>query len=287
MKVVVTGAGGQLGRALGSTAPRGIDMFAIDRAAADFTQPAALARVIETAAPDLVINAAAYTAVDKAESEPELAKAVNHTAVAALVDVTNVLGIPLIHLSTDFVFDGRSGHAYAPDTPTAPLGVYAASKRDGEVAALTGNSRSLVVRTAWLYSENGGNFVRTMLRLMAERESLRVVADQIGTPTYAPSLARALWALSASKAPGIHHFTDAGAASWYDFAVAIQEEALALGILPRAVPIDPIPSHEYPTPARRPAFSVLDCFRTWAITGTPPHWRDQLRAMLQEVKAHG
>lgn len=287
MKVVVTGAGGQLGMALRATSPSDFDLVAIGQAEADFTRPAELARAIYTAKPDLVINAAAYTAVDKAESEPDLAQAVNKTAVATLADVTMALGSQLIHISTDFVFDGTSGRAYLPDSPPNPLSVYGASKRDGEVAALAGNPRSLVVRTAWLYSAEGSNFVRTMLRLMAERESLRVVMDQIGTPTYAPSLADALWALAAKGTSGIHHFTDAGAASWYDFAVAIQEEALALNLLSRAVPIEPIPSDAYPTPARRPAFSVLDCFQTWVITGTPPHWRDQLRTMLLEVQAHG
>jgi dTDP-4-dehydrorhamnose reductase len=186
-----------------------------------------------------------------------------------------------VHVSTDFVFDGKASSPYAPDAPTRPLGVYGATKRDGEIAA---GADALIVRTAWVYAAAGNNFVRTMLRLMAERDEVRVVADQIGTPTHAASLARAIWALAAAGSTGHYHWTDAGAASWYDFAVAIQEEALALGLLSRAVPIVPIRTVDYPTPAQRPAFSILDKTTTWAITGPARHWRAELRDCLVCMK---
>jgi dTDP-4-dehydrorhamnose reductase len=190
-----------------------------------------------------------------------------------------------LHLSTDFVFDGASNRAYLPEDATNPLSVYGASKLGGEHRALAGGA-GIVVRTAWVYAAGGRNFVLTMLRLMREREQVRVVCDQIGTPTWAGGLAGALWALIDAAAPaGIYHWTDLGVASWYDFAVAIQDEAWERGLLPRRVPIVPIASAEYPTPARRPAFSVLDSVSTRALAATPAlHWRHNLRTMLDELR---
>jgi dTDP-4-dehydrorhamnose reductase len=210
---------------------------------------------------------------------------VNAEGVANLARGAAAVGARLVHVSTDFVFNGLSGIPYAPEAPTAPLGVYGRTKRQGEIAA---GPDALIVRTAWVYGSQGGNFVRTMLRLMAERDEVRVVADQVGTPTFASSLADALWRLHAAGAKGLFHYTDSGAASWYDFAVAIQEEALAIGLLARAVPVIPIATSDYPTPAARPHYSVLDKSATFALLGgAAPHWRVNLRKMLKDILDHG
>ncbi len=281
MKVLVTGAYGQLGRALQACAPAGARIVAHDRDTLDCTDAVAVAALVAVEAPDLILNAAAYTAVDKAESEEDAAYAANATAVANLA----ATGVRLVHVSTDFVFDGLSGVPYAPDAPTNPLGAYGRTKLAGEGAA---GPDALIVRTAWVYAPTGGNFVRTMLRLMAAHPQVRVVADQIGTPTYAPGLAAALWALAGQGATGLYHHTDSGAASWYDFAVAIQEEGLALGLLDHAVPVVPIATADFPTPARRPHYSVLDKTATVAALGGPaPHWRTNLRTMLGEIRTNG
>lgn len=288
MKILVTGANGQLGQALAAHMPAGADAVALDRAALDIGDGAAVEAAIAAIAPDLIVNAAAYTAVDKAESDAEAAWRVNAAGPGHLAAAAAGRRARFIHVSTDFVFDGAQGMPYRPDQPTAPLGVYGASKRAGEEAVLAAHPGALIVRTAWVYGTSGHNFVRTMLRLMAERDEVRVVADQIGTPTYAAGLAQALWALDAAGATGIHHWTDSGAASWYDFAVAIQEEALALGLLARAVPVVPIATSDYPTPARRPSYSILDKSSAVALVGAPaPHWRIHLRDMLGVIKAHG
>ena len=285
MKVLITGAGGQLGQALISTIPDHAQVVAATSAELDIGDAAAVQSYVAAAAPQLLINAAAYTAVDKAESDRETACRVNGDAVGFLAQAASKAGARLVHVSTDFVFNGTAGMPYAPGAPTAPLGVYGASKLRGEQQAGEG---ALIVRTAWVYSSRGNNFVRTMLRLMAERDELRVVADQIGTPTWATSLADGIWKLAAAGADGLYHYTDSGAASWYDFAVAIQEEALAIGLLDRAIPVLPIPTSDYPTPARRPHYSVLDKEATNAMIGVPAaHWRANLRLMLREVRERG
>ena len=278
MKILLAGSGGQLGRALQATAPAGLTLIAPPEAGFDIADKASVAAIIAAHGPDLVINAAAYTAVDRAESEADRAHLINATAVAHLAAHAPAL----VQLSTDFVFDGGASSPIMPDAAPNPLGVYGATKLAGEQAAHQ-NPHALIVRTAWVYAAEGNNFVHTMLRLMQTRDEVRVVADQLGTPTHATSLARALWALIAANATGLHHFTDAGTASWYDFAVAIQEEALLLGLLPRAVPIIPIRTQDYPTPARRPAYGVLDKTATWAITGVPHHWREELRRCLKAL----
>lgn len=285
MKVLITGANGQLGHALQATAPAGVSIVATGSAQLDICDAAAVDALVAAERPAAIFNAAAYTAVDRAESEEAQAARLNGDAVGNLARAAAKAGARLIHVSTDFVFDGLSGIPYPPDAPTAPLGAYGRTKRQGELAA---GPDALIVRTAWVYGSQGGNFVRTMLRLMAEREQVRVVADQIGTPTFAASLAEALWGLNAAGAKGIFHYTDSGAASWYDFAVAIQEEALALGLLERAVPIIPIATSDYPTPARRPHYSVLDKRTTFALLGqAAPHWRVNLRRMLKEILKDG
>jgi dTDP-4-dehydrorhamnose reductase len=194
-----------------------------------------------------------------------------------------------VYVSTDFVFDGAQGRPYAPDDVPNPLSVYGRTKLAGEeVVRRTFAGAALVVRTAWVYSAVGQNFALTMLRLMRERDAVDVVSDQIGSPTWAESLARALWAAAARpEVRGTHHWTDAGVASWYDFAVAIQEEALAAGLLARPVPVRPLRTEEYPTPARRPAYSVLATSQTREALGLPAvHWRTNLRLMLQGIRDH-
>lgn len=283
-KALIVGANGQLGRALQSCAPAGVELVTHDVDTLDITDAGAIEACLAETQPDVLLNAAAYTAVDKAESDEAAAHAVNATAVGLLADGARRIGARFVHVSTDFVFDGRSGSPYRPDAPTNPLGAYGRTKLAGEQEA----GDALIVRTAWVYAPQGGNFVRTMLRLMAERPEVRVVADQIGTPTYAPGLATALWALAEKGVTGIHHHTDSGAASWYDFAIAIQEEALAIGLLDMAVPVVPIATADFPTPARRPHYSVLDKGSTIAALGEPaPHWRVNLRNMLSEIKTHG
>ncbi len=278
--VLVTGADGQLGRELARTAPGDVHLVPLNRRALDVSSPANVADAFERHRPAIVINAAAYTAVDRAEQERDLAAAVNVDGPRLLAEAARNHGARLIHVSTDFVFDGTASTPYAPAAETNPLGVYGATKRAGEVALSA--SDHLIVRTGWVYASRGNNFVNTMLRLMKERDGLGVVADQIGTPTWAHGLAEALWSFAArAGTAGIYHWSDAGVASWYDFAVAIQEEAVALGLLERAIPVTPITAADYPTPARRPAYSVLDKTATWQLLGiTPMHWRTALRNML-------
>lgn len=283
-QALILGAGGQVGRALVAAAPAGAEAVALDRSQCDVTDREAVFAAVRASQPDILFNAAAYTAVDRAESEPEAAELLNAAAAGWIAEAAAEVGARTVHVSTDFVFDGLSGRPYGVAAATNPLSVYGRTKLGGERAVLSADPQALVVRTAWVYAPRGANFVLTMLRLMRERERLSVVADQVGSPTYAPSLARALWSLAEAGAAGIHHFTDAGVASWYDFAVAIQEEALALGLLHRACEIAPIGTEDYPTPARRPAHSVLDKGETWALLGGPaPHWRANLRACLGEI----
>jgi dTDP-4-dehydrorhamnose reductase len=288
MKVVITGAHGQLGNALQATAAAGVEILAVDWQELDIGDEAAVSGFVAETRPALLINAAAYTAVDKAESEADLAHRVNAAGPRHLAVACAKASARFVHVSTDFVFDGVSGVPYRPDHTPAPIGVYGATKLAGEQAVQAAMPGALILRTAWVYGVTGHNFVRTMLRLMAEREEVRVVADQIGTPTFADGLARAIWALDAAGAHGIHHWTDSGAASWYDFAVAIQEEALSLGMLSRRAAVIPIATSDYPTPARRPSYSVLDKSSAVALIGVPaPHWRVHLREMLGVIKTNG
>lgn len=282
MKVLITGAAGQLGKALVATAPADLELQAVTRQDCDLADVDAVKALVRDAAPDLVINAAAYTAVDKAESEPDLADAINSGAVAALIAAH---AGKLVHVSTDFVFDGLSPRPYRPDDMRNPLSAYGRSKAAGEDHV---RAQDIMVRTAWVYEAGGANFVRTMLRLMSEKPALNVVADQIGAPTWATGLAQTIWGLVAKGASGTFHHSDAGVASWYDFAVAIQEEALAMGMLDTAIPINPIPTAAYPTPATRPAFSLLDCSKTRDLLEDGyTHWRSNLRKMLKEEASLG
>jgi len=288
VKVLVLGAAGQVGRALVAAPPPRAQVVALDRRGCDIGDRGAVAAAVAAAKPDLVFNAAAYTAVDRAEAEPEAAALVNGAAPGWIAEACAQAGVRLVHLSTDFVFDGQSPRPYRAADPTAPLSVYGTSKRSGEAAVLAGAPDALIVRTSWVHSAAGANFVRTMLRLMRARGHVDVVADQIGTPTFAPSLADALWRLAAVGASGIHHFTDAGVASWYDFAVAIQEEAAAHGLLDAPAIVRPIASADFAALARRPACSLLDKSDTWGLLGgSAPHWRVNLRACLSDIRAGG
>lgn len=286
MKVLLTGANGQLGSELQATCPADITLLPTDHDTLDITQPQRVAAWLAEQQPAAIINAAAYTAVDKAESDLERAYAINHLAAATLAREAAQRGIYLMQVSTDFVFDGLQSSPYLPDALAKPLGVYGASKLAGEQAVLEHYPQACVMRTSWLYSAYGNNFVKTMLRLMRERDALGVVADQVGAPTWTGTLADAIWSFIAQQPHGIFHCSDNGVASWYDFAVAIQEEALAIGLLDKAIPVRPLRTEEYPTPARRPAFSVMDKRATENLLGYAlPHWRASLRRMLVQLKA--
>lgn len=285
MKAIIIGKSGQLAWELMHAIPQGVDAVAIGRDDIELKSRSAVYDSLHRHQPQVVINAAAYTAVDKAETEQEAAFALNADAVGYLAEACQVLQCRFIHVSTDFVFDGTKNIAYQPGDPTSPLGIYGASKLAGEhrVQSLA-YANSSIVRTSWVYSVHGNNFVRTMLRLMQEKPLLGVVVDQIGCPTSANNLAAFLWALA--KLPSldpIYHWSDLGVASWYDFAVAIQEMAFAEGLIARKIPINPIRSLEYPTPARRPTFSLLDCRASHTVRDGV-YWREALHQTIQRLK---
>jgi dTDP-4-dehydrorhamnose reductase len=284
-KVLITGAGGQVGRALLDAVPDNFEAVAWTHADMDISAGESVRDRVATQRPAVIINAAAYTAVDKAESEPDAAQRINAEGPRHLASAARECGARLLHISTDFVFDGAASVPYRPDAATNPLGVYGRTKRDGERAVIDElPNHSTIVRTAWVYAATGANFVRTMLRVMRANGAVRVVADQVGTPTAARSLADTLWRIAGNpEIRGIHHWTDAGVASWYDFAVAIAEEGADLGLVPAGVTVSPITTADYPTPARRPSYSVLDK-RSLASYGlAPTHWRQRLRAVLKEI----
>jgi dTDP-4-dehydrorhamnose reductase len=256
----------------------------------DITQPVSIQRALRHIGPDILVNTAAYTAVDQAESEPEAAFAVNRDGAAHLAAACKQAHIPLVHISTDYVFDGKATRPYREEDPAAPLGVYGRSKWEGEEAVRTCHRQHLIVRTAWLYGRHGTNFVVTILRLAREREVLRVVADQHGSPTWSRDLAEALAAIcrrveqDGDATPwGTYHFCGAGQTSWFGLACTIVEEARARERL-RVHRVKPIPTAAYPTPAQRPAYSVLDCRKLQATFGlTPRPWQVGIRAVMQEL----
>jgi dTDP-4-dehydrorhamnose reductase len=282
--ILVFGATGQVGQSLRDTQPRALDVRFVDRLLCDLAVPGSVVACLDEYTPELIINAAAYTAVDQAEEASELAYRINAHAVEEMARWTAENSARLIHLSTDFVFDGSSTSPCLPGDKTKPLGEYGASKLAGELAALdAAPEQTMIIRTAWVYSEHGSNFVKTMLRLMGERDALGVVSDQRGSPTYARGLAEVIWDIVNGELfePGIYHWTDAGDITWREFAVAIQEEAMNIGLLQKDIPINAITTDEYPTPAERPAYSVLDTGKLARRLGHEPRpWRENLQTML-------
>jgi dTDP-4-dehydrorhamnose reductase len=279
MKVLLLGVNGQLGWELQRTCPDHIILTSCDLPKVDLCRFDSLTQCISATTPDCIINAAAYTAVDKAEQEPHLADRSNHLAVQDMAVLCRQHHIRLIHISTDFVFSGRHCKPYQVDDTPEPGSVYGRTKLAGEQAVRNTLDNALIIRTAWLYSAHGSNFVKTMLTLMKEKTHLTVIEDQIGTPTWAFGLARTLWTALEKKTIGTLHWTDAGTASWYDFSMAIQT-----ALLDHAIPIHPVPTQAYPTPAPRPFYSVLDKTLTHELLDTSPvHWRVQLQKMLPEL----
>lgn len=276
MKIAVFGAAGQVGSALRRVAAnRNIAVAAFDRETADITNAASVQAALARAGANVVINAAAYTAVDKAESEQARAFAINFEGAANVARAAAAAGLPVIHLSTDYVFDGTKQGAYTEDDAIAPLGVYGRSKAEGEVAVLALAPNATILRTAWVYGLEGANFVKTMLRLGAERDTLRIVNDQRGCPTFADDLADAILTIATKPQVGIYHLTGQGEATWFEFATAIFAKAA------RAPQLVPITTAEYPTPARRPANSVLSNAKVKSTFAVElPRWNDGLSRML-------
>ena len=291
MKVLLTGREGQLGTALQASLPEGVILIATGRSELDLADHAACRQAVWDHRPDWVLNAGAYTAVDRAESEADRAMAINAGAPQAFAEALRDTGGRLLQVSTDFVFNGAQGSPYRPDQALDPLGVYGATKAAGETAALA-LPGARVLRTSWVYGPVGKNFCLTMLRLHAMKaaagEPLGVVADQVGCPTATHTLAAACWRAigigTDADGPRTLHWSDAGASSWYDFAVAIGELGVAAGLLERAAEVRPLTTADYPTPAQRPSYSLLDCTASrQSLAMDPIHWRASLAQVLAEV----
>jgi len=296
--ILLIGSSGQIGQELQTILSAVGTVTSISREALDLTQLEQVRQTIRQAQPSVIVNAAAYTAVDKAESEPELANLINGDAPTVMAEEAAQIEAALIHISTDYVFDGSSSTPYLEtDTPN-PLGAYGRSKHLGEIGiqrvfADAPDLRYVILRTAWVYGALGkANFVKTMLRLGAERDEVRVVCDQVGTPTWSVDIAKTIATLAThfleptveSPPSGIYHFTNSGITSWYDFAVAIFEEAAAIGFPIKLQRVVPITTAEYPTPTQRPAYSALAWQKTASILQSPPpHWRQGLRQMLTQL----
>jgi dTDP-4-dehydrorhamnose reductase len=286
VRVLITGADGQLGRELKRSSPEWAVVRALTKEQLDIVDHAQIEFRLREFQPDIIINAAAYTAVDLAEREPERAYAVNALAPQNLARAAAAANLRLIHLSTDFIFSGSQPTPYLPSDSPGPLSVYGASKLEGERAVLKIlDDRALIVRTSWVYSVYGRNFVKTIIDLSKNRSTLQVVTDQIGSPTWARGLAEVLWEMAGNAdLRGVYHWTDAGVASWYDLAVAVVEYGSPLGLINRPVTIRPIASSDYPTAAKRPAMSLLDKTATWnALKCNSVHWRQALKEMLSQL----
>jgi len=290
MRILVSGAGGQVGRELIERAPGfGFDVLAATREQLDIADPGQIAQVMRQR-PALIINAAAYTHVDNAETHAAQAYAVNRDGPRNLAEAAARAGIPLLHISTDYVFSGEAQTAYRETDATGPTGVYGASKLAGEEAIRACLEQHLILRTSWVYGVHGHNFVKTMLRLARQRDALGVVSDQLGSPTQAGSIASVLLTLASRYvregrlAWGLYHYSGRPACSWYDFAVEIFRQGEALGLLARQPQVSPIMTAQYPTPARRPAWSVLDCSHFEATFGLAPRrWQDELAEVLSVI----
>ncbi len=288
VKILVTGSDGQLGSEIRRLADRFHDFQFLftDISELDLTDQAALAQFVGQEKPDYIINCAAYTAVDIAEQDTELAALINTKVPAQLGKQANAIGARVIHISTDYVFDGTSFLPYTENDLVNPESIYGKSKLNGEIALLKEVPSAMVIRTSWLYSSHGKNFVKTMVKLGEDRDELRVVCDQVGTPTYAGDLAEAILTIISKTEnrvstwkPGIYHYSNEGVCSWYDFAKAIHE-LYGINCL-----VHPIPSEEYPTPAARPQYSVLNKSKIKRIFGVEiPYWRDSLKKCITELK---
>lgn len=286
MRVLVTGAGGQLASELIRTAPRDLEIVGLSRLECDISEANAVSAAVEELKPDVVINAAAYTAVDKAEHDRERAFAVNAAGAGNLARAAAQRGGRFIHVSTDYVFDGEARLPYSPEAHARPLNVYGATKLAGEIMALDAAPDALIVRSGWLYSSVGNNFFRTILAALRAGKPLRVVNDQVGVPTSARDLAKALWSCVARpQIKGRHHWVNAGSASWYEFAESIRDLALHKQLARNPSELTSIPTSEYPALAARPRYSVLDASDLWAALGEEPeHWRNALAATMDELK---
>ena len=286
-KLLVTGANGQLGWELGQLAEAypAFEFVLVDRSQLDLAFPETFEKIIQTIAPDCIINTAAYTAVDKSETEKALSYTVNATAVQTLASICKKLAIPFITYSTDYVFDGEATLPYASSTKVDPVNYYGSTKAAGETLAMEANEDAIIIRTSWVFSSHGNNFVKTMLRLMKERASLNIVADQKGRPTYAKDLAMAtmkmIEAMNAGKSiKGVYHYANTGETTWFDFAAKIK----AIAGLDCA--LNPIETKDFPTPAKRPAYSVLDTSKIEeALSIAIPHWEDALANCMKEIEA--
>ena len=289
MNIVIIGKSGQLAFELSRELEKSEHQVTfLGRDDIDITSSTDIEEKLSPLKADVLINASAYTAVDKAEEDTDACKAINTLAVKNLANFCKDNGAFMVHVSTDYVFNGHKGSPYLTDDPIEPQGAYGKSKAEGEKALLEIlPDASCLIRTAWVYSSHGNNFVKTMLRLMADKPQLAVIDDQIGTPTWAKGLAEACVSAAEDKTAGVYHWTDEGVASWYDFALAIQELGIDKGLLDKPIPVLPIPSSQYPTPAKRPHYSVLDkqTAREAFASCKPTHWRKQLASMLDEFKA--
>ncbi|GEA04006.1 NAD(P)-dependent oxidoreductase [Alteromonas sp. KUL17] len=289
MNIVIIGKSGQLAFELSRELENSEHQVTfLGRDDIDITSASNIEETLSPLSAEVVINASAYTAVDKAEEDTEACNAINTLAVKNLANFCNANGAFMVHVSTDYVFNGHKGSPYLTDDTIEPQGAYGKSKAEGEKALLEIlPDASCLIRTAWVYSSHGNNFVKTMLRLMADKPQLGVIDDQIGTPTWAKGLAEVCVTAALNKTSGVYHWTDEGVASWYDFALAIQELGVEKGLIGNAIPVLPIPSSQYPTPAKRPHYSVLDkqSAREAFAACKPTHWRKQLASMLDELKA--
>lgn len=287
MNVLLLGASGQLAKSLILSKPKQINLISLTRAQLDITNYSALKENIALYNPTVIINAAAYTQVDQAEAQPEIAIAINATAIKHLVQECTEKNIHLIHFSTDYVFNGKNNKPYLVSDKPEPGNIYGLSKLNGEVTIQQNESINwTIIRTAWVYSQSGNNFYNTMLRLLALKEKLNIVSDQISTPTHVDSLAKITWQITLKSITGLYHWTDAGVASWYDFAVAIQRQAQNLGILKNHCQIIPINTEQYPLPARRPFYSVLDKSKIIDVLNINQHihWQEKLEQILKNTK---
>lgn len=280
MRVWITGANGQLGRQLMRQIPIGAVAFSPDRLQVDMLNLSAAMPLIDRFSPTHIINAAAFNNVDQAQLDTRAAWSLNHIAVRQLAEIANQHAARLVHISTDFVFDGTATEPYLPTSATNPISEYGKSKEAGEHAALTVCSNSIVIRTASLYALNGRNFVNSVLAGLALHKSIEVVNDQTSSPTHAASLAQCVWRFAPRSETGVWHFTDAGSVNKFSFAQAIADEAFESGLLSSQKQVVAIKPGSLVTKAIRPSFSVLNKDATWSIVGTPPEWRDQLRKYL-------